>query len=429
MTSKEFVYRVSDANGNYIGVWPDVVSELTWSQPINSPGTTTVVRLGRSANNTIELRDALVTDAGVAYVSDDGVTPYVTVSETPNVIGAGTDVEMNYNVDIYVVYGNYDELVTNTGEQYVSDDGVTDYIVADGAPLGKRVFSGLITDYEASYGDQEYVDVTIASNGFELSNEIVKSGTATTVAYTGVAPEAIIKNILDTNPGKMTYSTSSLQATGLSINLLCQLNTKLEGIQNVYNQTNNSWYWFGNPADNCVYMFGANSTADHVFQKGLHINNVKIKRSMETLKNTVYFVGGNPGSGVLYKKFVDSTDLTAWRQGIERITDTRYTASGDASRYASKVMGHYGAPIYTTTVSIPSEVYDIETISLGQLVGFKNFGNFVDNVLLYIVNIDYTPHLITLQLGDLLDRVQDITTQIDTSLQNTQYSNIPTVPS
>ncbi len=428
MTGKDYVYKVTDNLGNYIGVWADAVSALSWSQQINTPGTTTIVRLARSAQNVIEKRDNLVTNTGDQYITNSG-NPYSTVSVTPNTIGPGTDVDINYNVDVYVTYGYYDRLVTSWGDDFVTNTG-DPYEVGTGAPIGRRIFSGIILDYEASYGEQEYVDVTLASYGVDLSNEIIQSGTATTVNYTGVSPEGIVKSILDTNPGTMTYSASSLAATGLTINQPFQLNTKLEGIQAVYNQTDNGWYWYGNISDNHVYMLPFNTQADHTFVIGQTIGTVKIKRSLESLKNTVYFVGGDPGTGIpLYKKFTLGTSITSWRKGVNRITDRRFTDAGSAARYGNKILGRYGLPIYTTSVSIPSEVYDIETIQLGQMVAFSGFGNFVDGLLLPIVQIDYTPTLITLQLGDLLDRIQDIVIETSNALQNDQYTNLPTSPS
>lgn len=430
MIGKEYVYKVTDNLGNYIGVWPDVVSAPAWSQPINTPGATMTVRLARSAHNTIEKRDNLVTNSGSQYITSGG-DPYSTVSTTPQTIGAGTDVDLNYNVDVYVVYGAFDQLInTPTLDDYVTSGG-DPYIVSTGAPLGRRVFSGIILDYEANYGDQEYVSVTLASYGVDLSNEIIQDGSShTTVAFTGASPESIVKNILDTNPGTMTYSSGSLGSTALSINQTFQLNTKVEGIQAVYNQTDNGWYWYGNVADNNVYMLPFNTVADHTFVIGKHINNVQIKRSLESLRNTVYFVGGDTGGGIpLYKKFTLGSSVTAWRKGVNRVTDRRFTDATSSTRYGNKILGRYGLPIYTTTVSIPSEVYDIETISLGQMVAFSGFGNFVDSLLLPVVNIDYTPHLITLQLGDLLDRIQDIVIETSDALQNDQYDNLPTIPS
>lgn len=427
MNGKDYTYRVSDASGNYIGIWRDVVSEFQWSQPLNTPGTTTTVRLARSASNTVIQPDSLIVNTGDALTDSTG-DPYYTLVTSSNTVGAGSDCEMNYHVDVYVTYGFFDEFVSQTGEQYVNDAGI-DYILADGSPLGRRIFSGVIMDYEATWGDSDYVDVTVASFGFELSQELVRSGTTTTVNFTTQAPETIIKNVLDTNPQTMSYSAASIGSSGVTISPAFQLNTKLEGIQQVFDQTDAGWWWFGNPADNLVYFNKQNTVADHTFVFKKHLNSITVKRSMENLKNDIYFVGGDGGSGILYKQFTDSTAISTWRQGLDRISDTRYTASASASRYATKQMSRFKNPIYSSTVNILDVVYDIDSIQLGQMVGFQNFGNFVDGLLLQIVQIDYTPHVITLTLGDLLDRLSDTLYDVQDSLQNTQFSDIPSAPS
>lgn len=427
-TGKEYVYRVYNAADTYLGVWDDVISELEWSQPINTPGTTTTVRLARSANKQIERRDTLATELP-EDLTDEGGDPLIATYVTSNTVGEDTDVDLNYTVDIYVHYGSFDELVNEALEMITTEDD-EELIVSSGAPLGRRVFSGIIVDYEATYGNEEYVDVVIASHGIELSNEIIKSGSATTVTYTTQAPETIVKSILDTNPGDMSYTTASIDSTGITITEVFRLNTKLEGIESVYNQTDPGWYWYGNVGERTLYMKDMSGTADHTFLLGKHIKQVKTRRSMEDLRNTIYFVGGDTGGGVmLYKKFTDSASITAWRQGVHRITDRRYTSATSAERYADKIMDRYAAPIYSTTVEIAAEVYDIEDIQLGQMVGFGNFGNFIDDLLLQIVDIRYTPYLVTLRLGERLNRQIDVVSELVDDLHTEQYNTIPSTPS
>ncbi len=426
--NKEYVYRVYDSDGVYVGVWPDVADDLEFSQRLNTPGTTTTVRLGRSANKTVERRDTLATELPEDLTDESG-DPLVAVYTTNNTIGEDTDVNLNYTVDIYVQYGSFTELITEDLEM-ITTEGDEELIVAEGAPLGTRVFSGIIIDYEATYGDQEYVDVLIASHGLELSNEVIKSGSDTTVTFTTQAPETIIKSILDTNPGSMSYSTASIDATGITISEKFRLNTKLEGIESVYNQTDAGWYWYGNVADRNIYLKEKGIVADHTFHLMKQIKEVKIKRSMEDLRNTVYFVGGDTGGGVmLYKKYTDATSITDWRQGVFRITDRRYTSATNAQRYADKIFDRYAQPIYSTTVQIAAADYNIEDIQLGQMVSFGNFGNFIDDLLLQIVALSYTPYVVTLTLGELLDRQSDVVGELVEDLQNEQYNTIPSAPS
>lgn len=425
---KEFVYRVYDADGVYIGTWNDVVDELEFTQRLNTPGTTTTVRLARSANRMTETRDTL-TDQTADPLTTQDLHELVVVSRTNNTVGEDSDVDLNYNVDIYAHYGGFEELVGQDGD-LITTQGNEAILVSVGAPLGTRVFSGFILDYNASYGDSEFVEVTLASHGFELSHEIIKNGSDTTRTYSTTAPETIIESILDTNPGTISYNADSLDATGITITQTFRLNTKLEGIESVYNQTDADWYWYVNIGDNLLYLKEMAATPDHTFVFGKHIISIALRRSIENLRNDTYFVGGDTGGGaILYKRYQDATSQTNWRKGVHRITDRRYTIAASAQRRAEKEMSRYKDPIYTTEVQIASEVYDIETIRLGQVIGFSNFGNFVDELALQIVSISYNPYHVTLQLGELLDRQRDEIENIAEDVQGEQFDQIPNVPS
>ena len=105
------------------------------------------------------------------------------------------------------------------------------------------------------------------------------------------------------------------------------------------------------------------------------------------------------------------------------------TLATSAQRYAEKILAKYSQPIYNARVSIPSEAFDIEEVQIGQVVGFSNADNYIDDLQLQIVSYDYSPRLLTLDLGELLDRQQDIVTDISDDLQAEQYEQLPTAPS
>ncbi|WP_153008335.1 phage tail protein [Rhodococcus pyridinivorans] len=427
---KEYIYKVRRPDGSYYGVWNDVKDDPEWTQQINTPGTTTTVLLGRSANQTIQVREPLVDHTGEPYVDQDGEAYYIT-SETSNTVGEDTDVQMGYLVDIYAVYGGYEELVDQDGVPYVDQDG-NPYIVSTGAPMGRRVFSGKIIDYEASYGETTGVTVTIESHGIGLAtDDFVRAGSATTVIYSAQPPEEILKTVLDTDPGKMTWSNDSIDLTGLSITQKFQLNTKLEAVKSLYNQSPEGWYWYGNVADNLIYLKEVATEPHHVFTKRKDIKVINPKQSIENLINVVHVIGGetSPGGPQLYKEYIDITSVMQWGRKVHRITDRRITLEATAQRYAQKMMSLYSQPIYTTTLEVSSGAYDIETIQLGQMVGFRNFDNFIDGLVLQIVSLSYTPRKVTVQLGGVLDSQQRIVADIQETLLNEQFEKIPTSPS
>jgi PKD repeat protein len=426
---KTYIYKVYKPDGTFVGVWADVVDDLKFTQRINTPGTTTTVQLGRSADNRKEIRDTRVTESGDTRQTEDGDTRVI-VYETSYTVGEGTDVELGYLVDVYVHYGDFADRITEDGDIRITEDGDR-RIVMEGAPLGTRVFSGYILDYDAGYGPgDEGVTVTVAAHGMELSQEIIRSGTTTTVAFSTTSLEAITKSILDTNPGKMTYSTASIGTTGVSETMKFPLNTKLKGIESVYDQTPDGWFWYGNVAENLVYLQPVSTDYDHLFIKDEHIQNLRLKRSIEDLINEVYFVGGEASGTVVYKKYSDAVSQAAWRKGVNVITDRRYILPASMQRRADKLMGRYSQPIFTTPLTISSARYDIESIRLGHTVGFRNFGNFIDQLPpLQIVSLSYTPTAVTVQIGELQMRQVDKIAEAEDELQTEQFENLPNAPS
>lgn len=425
---KEYSYKVFNQSGAYIGEWTnEVTSELQFSQRINTPGSTTKVRLARSARTLKERRDSLFTQSGPSEVmtTQDG-HELIALYTTNASIGEGTDIDLNHQVDISVAYGGFESILTQSGEELTTQTSEV-LLFPVGAPQGIPVFRGYIMDYELTYssGSGDGVEITLASHGTELSEGIIKSGLATTVTYSTTDHGAIIKSILDQNTGKVDYAGTSVATTGSTITQTFKLNTFLEGIETVYNQSPAGYYWYCNPADNTVYYQLVSTTAKHTFVLGTHIKELKLRKTIENLKNELYFIGG--GSPPLYKRYTSVSSIT--RNGIERKTDRRYTLAASTQNYATKLFARYKEPIYTTSVTIPSNVYEIEDIQLGDVVTFSNFGTFVDNLLLQIVNKNYTPTGVTLELGETLDRQRDIVANLEKSLKDEQSEDIPTTPS
>lgn len=423
---KVYVYKVYKSDGTFIGIWTDVRDDLMFTRKINTPGTTTTVRLSRSPNTTKEVRASLTTEAGEPITAEDGERLTVTY-ETNNSVGEGTDVDINYKVDVYVHYGEFERLVSEAGESLTTEEA--DYLLAaSGAPSGVRVFSGTILDYQSTYGEQTGVTVTLASHGLALSNELVRSGEITTVNYSSQALQTTLKSVLDTNPQVMTYSTDSIATPGISAAFKFELTTKLEAIERIHEQTPDGWYWSGDVADNFVYLQPTATTAHHIFKKGYHVKELDLTRSKEQLINRVYFIGGEVGGVPVFKKYEDAASIAQWGVGLHRIVDRRFTDPAAMERKAMKLINRFKNPIYTTPITISSARYDLESIKEGQLIGFANYGNFVDELLLQIVSLSYSPTAVQLEVGDVLQAQHERIEEISDELQGEQYQNLPTAP-
>lgn len=74
-------------------------------------------------------------------------------------------------------------------------------------------------------------------------------------------------------------------------------------------------------------------------------------------------------------------------------------------------------------------MYDIESINIGDVVGFRNFDNYVDGLTMQIVGRSYTPDAVTLQLESMPLSVNKRLEDLRRNLAVTENENAPNSPS
>lgn len=119
---KQYLYKVYDSAGNYIGVWDDVVSDFSTSEQINSSGSQVQVILARPADD----------------------------------FGEGIDVDFDFVVHIYAIDGD--------------------------EPSGDPEFVGYISSYTPVFGENEQIEVNIWGFGAKLDSYIITSGESNDVS-------------------------------------------------------------------------------------------------------------------------------------------------------------------------------------------------------------------------------------------------------
>ncbi len=135
----------------------------------------------------------------------------------------------------------------------------------------------------------------------------------------------------------------------------------------------------------------------------------------------------------VYKRYVDNTSIAQYRRGVERIQDNRVTYESSADVIVASLINRAKNPRYRSSITISGSTYDIRSIKLGDLVGFKNFGNFIDAmanpVRMQVVRIDYTPNQVQLQLDTILPSVPKRLEDIKRNLNQEQVEDVPDAPS
>jgi hypothetical protein len=435
---RTYQYKVFDKDGNYLRSWEDVTSDFEYGQDINTAGSVIKVKLGRSIdtplNETVKLlteaepAEHILTEAG-EYLEGD--------YRSPNRVGEGTDVSENNRVEVWEYYGSIDEIYTSDTLEVITTSDGEPLAAHFGAPNGRLCFTGVIQEFEADYGTTDDVVVTIASMGIEADNYVVKSGETTTVPFLSVDPANMFKSSIDNvaaQGSRLTYLPLSIRNTGNIASYKLQLNTLYEVAKKSIELSPEDWYWFGDVANSALYMQPRPSRISHRFILGQHILTGKWRRSILNMVNLKYFVGGDKNNDpdnpdYLYRKFADQPSIDKYGQKLDRETDQRVTDETSASLLGNADIAAGKNPRYAGTVDISSKTYPIETVRLGQLVGFGNFGNFIDNLQLVVASIKYTPDVLSITLEVLPPRIDKRLEEIKRNLRTQEQLTTPSTPS
>ena len=428
---KTYLYKVYDPDGNYIETWQDVVDEPQFTEEINSLGSSMTVELARNSDSVGQIVTPLQTEAGQNITAEDGAILYAT-TESRNQVGSGSSVDYNNRVDIYVFYGYTEPLMTESGEIIYTEDGEP-LIVAMGAPNGRRIFTGFISGLNSRYGDTETTVVQLSSYGWDLGQFPIMSGSNTTVAYSSQDPSDIAKDLADKfvaqSTGYGTYThreDGSISDTGTTVSYTFRANTYAEGLSKTIELMPSNWYYRVGLGDNTVYFRERSATPHHLFLLGKHIKSLELAGSILDSVNDVLFTGG--GDPALYIRRTEAPAPNT-RRRLVNLSDNRVTVLESAEIIADNQIGNANKQLYRTTVTILSEVYDIESINIGDVVGFRNFDNYVDGLTMQIVGRSYTPDAVTLQLESMPLSVNKRLEDIRKNLTVTENQNVPNSPS
>lgn len=164
---KQMRHRVYSKDGTFIGEWQDA-SEPTFKQQVNTLVSTMELELARTDLVGGRSTEDLTTEADEVITSEADETLLADTAAASG-IGAGTDLDTNLDYQLTAVYGEFVELLAEDGTPITleNDEIIT---VEEGAPTGRSMFTGWITDTEADWGTSETVKASLVSHSHELNN-------------------------------------------------------------------------------------------------------------------------------------------------------------------------------------------------------------------------------------------------------------------
>ena len=435
---KTYEYKVfNHETGNYITSWPDVISDYKYAQDINTPGNGIDIELARTADSLSAEIESLTTESDEVLTTEDDET-LEAIIKSGAAVEAGSDADLNLDIEVWVYYGYDDVLIDESGVEVVDENG-DNVIAVVGAPEGLKLFTGYISSFSARYGSSETVLVRALPYAAELDNKVIHSGDDINVPYNSYDPSGMLRAILDqfnTDGGVMTYDASSIRDTGTTVSYTFKLNTVLEGIKKILELAPSQWRWWGDVANNIINLSKVDNNPTHTFILGIHFKEIILEKTLEGLKNDYYFLGGDMGGGnILFKRYQDTTSQTNYRVGLERKTDQRFTDPTSADIVGNSFIENNSQPRYRGSITIMDSDkdglrgYEIETIGLGQLIAFANFNNFIDDLTLQVVRIEYNPDYVTIGLDTLPPLVPKRVEDIKRNLTTQEQLEVPDAPS
>lgn len=256
----------------------------------------------------------------------------------------------------------------------------------------------------------------------------------TTATYTSQDPSTgMLKPIIDDyvlRGGKINYSASSIDATGLSLTVQFNTETILDALKKLLTTAPAGFYYYVDLGTNTLYFKQTLSTATLKLIKGRHLTKLDLEMSIENVKNDLLFSGGEVSPGVnLYKEYVDQTSKTLYGQRLAKQSDNRVTVSATADAIGNSYIAENKNEYYETSVSISAQTMDLTLLKPGMTVGLRGFGGFVETLVLQITHIEYTPAQATLTIGNLPQKFSNEFESVIRGLVAQQTISNPSAPS
>lgn len=240
----------------------------------------------------------------------------------------------------------------------------------------------------------------------------------------------IALDIFNSQGGIVTYTDSTIENSNLSVDYNFKVGTIWEALKKAYELAPSNYILFVEPSDNLVYLKARSTEPDHIFIYKKHLADLDLEYTIDGLKNTVYFSGGDTGAGE--NLFIVRSNLLSkqtYGQWLARESDNRVTQTETANLISTALLSRQSTPSFRTKIIIPSATYNIETVSLGDMVTFAGFNNLIDNLLLCVVGLKRDPYSIEIALGTNYPRQSQRIEKLQRDLIYQQTQNNPEVAS
>lgn len=285
------------------------------------------------------------------------------------------------------------------------------------------------SDYSGGSGGGSFFSTT-----GDLAFKTYSGTPTTTTTYSTDDPVSDMAHgiLLDYNARGGAITERDFIATGLSLTYTFNSATIYDALKKILELTPNGYYSYIDLGTAEIDIKPTSSTPDFTIVRGREINKLNIGLSIENVKNSLLFSGGDTGGGTnLFKKYDDSQSIANYGIRLAQKSDNRVTVSATADAVGSSFIDEFSDEAQETSVSVLNDLIDISLLTPGKTIGFKNFGGFIDNLVLVIARREpnFSDGIVNLVLGRLPLRLSDEIQRINRDLILEQTINNPAQPS
>lgn len=261
-----------------------------------------------------------------------------------------------------------------------------------------------------------------------------KSGTpTTTTTYTSDDPVTDMARgiLLDYNSRGGFITERDFEATGLSLTYTFVVSFIYDALKKIIELCPTGYYAYIDLGTAEIDIKATSTTPDFTVVRGRHINELNLVLSTEQIKNYLLLSGGETAGVNLYRQYQDTESVSNFGLRTATKSDNRITLAATANAVGDSYIEENANEIQQTTLSVLNDHIDITLLTPGKTIGFKNFGNFIDSMVLQIVRREpnFSDGIVNLTLGRLPVRMNDEIQRINRELLNEQTIKNPSQPS
>lgn len=205
---KTYAWEVYSSDRDYLGRWEVANSYPSIQSEINNLLGTVDVEMARNEEVISKIVEELLTEASENLQTEEGEDLLID-SVASQGLGSGTDFDLNHEVEISAYYGELVPLLTEDGEVLLTEDSEI-IKVQDGAPDGKKLFTGYISKWGLKFGSGDNLRGTIFSHSNELYNIMLEAEDSVAESFT-TWDESSVFGIQGNGPTDNTALAQSFQ--------------------------------------------------------------------------------------------------------------------------------------------------------------------------------------------------------------------------